>query len=350
MLHSLVVFIASLLGFITSILLYIFVVFAVLFKVREKKFSNSKSKIALYNMPLIRPIPISTHEFKGLDKFLVLIFSSRRWRIEDAFSFKFQNEEYLIPAGFEFSGRSIPRPLWGIFSSSGVLLIPALIHEYGYRYNGIYCIGDQDQPILSHQNKTKEFWDDLFSSIEIDINDIELLSTLVKFCVRKGGKKTWKSFRTKSEVALQFKWSLEPFEVNNELYVIENEPLSEDNPLSKDEQIVEDDQVAEDDQVVEDDQVIEDEPAPEDAQVSEDEPFIDNEVFVSGKTNTRTIGYENSNRQKVLGTRGVVGSDPKQTTYKMECLVCHEFYGSNVSEIYRRKCPKCQNGNVGTPY
>ena len=49
------------------------------------------------------------------------------------------------------------------------LLIPALIHEYGYRYNGIYCIGDQDQPILSHQNKTKEF------SAARDIDDDHLV-------------------------------------------------------------------------------------------------------------------------------------------------------------------------------
>lgn len=326
MLNSLVSFISSLLGSIALILLCMFFVLAVLYKLRNTALHNSKSRIDFYDMPLMRPVPISTAGFKGLDKFLMLLFSIRCWRIEDAFTFTYEDKEYLIPAGFEFSGTAMPRPLWAVLSSTGLLLIPALIHEYGYRYNVVYIIGDQDQPILTHQNKSKEFWDDLFGKLEIESNGIPLLNIIIKFCLKIGGEKAWEGFRAKSEIAPSFKWSLEPFEVNNESYILDNEPLSADNEFSQDIPSVDDDLVL------------------------EHEPFDDNEIFVSGKTKTRIIGYENPNRQKVLGTRAIEGSDQKQAVYKIECLACHNIYGSHALEIYRRKCPNCQDGKLSTPY
>jgi len=72
----------------------------------------------------------------------------------------------------------------------------------------------------------------------------------------------------------------------------------------------------------------------------------------SGKTKTTTIGYINRNNQEVLGTRGIKGNDHKQYAYKMKCLKyeCGEIYGANGSDIFQRKCPRCQGGASGIPY
>lgn len=71
------------------------------------------------------------------------------------------------------------------------------------------------------------------------------------------------------------------------------------------------------------------------------------EEFKSGSRPTTQIGYVNRNQQKCLGTRGRDGSDHFQKAYKMECLVCGHIYGANGTDVFQRKCPKCQRGKPG---
>ena len=75
-------------------------------------------------------------------------------------------------------------------------------------------------------------------------------------------------------------------------------------------------------------------------------------MWESGSTKTTEIGYVNRNNQKVHGTRGVKGTDHCQSIYKLECLMnnCNQLYGSNGSDIFQRKCPKCQSGKPGIEY
>ena len=39
-----------------------------------------------------------------------------------------------------------------------------------------------------------------------------------------------------------------------------------------------------------------------------------------------------------------------QYSYKMVCQNCGEVYGANGSDIFQRKCPKCQGGNPGIDF
>jgi len=75
-------------------------------------------------------------------------------------------------------------------------------------------------------------------------------------------------------------------------------------------------------------------------------------MWKSGTTETTTIGYVNRNKQNVYGTRGVKGTDHRQLSYKLKCLVegCGYEYGANGTDIFQRKCPQCQGGNPGIEY
>lgn len=75
-------------------------------------------------------------------------------------------------------------------------------------------------------------------------------------------------------------------------------------------------------------------------------------MYRSGTTSTTTIGYVNSNNQKVHGTRGIGGTDHGAFSYKLECLEpdCGCEYGANGSDIFQRKCPRCQGGSKGIEY
>jgi len=73
-------------------------------------------------------------------------------------------------------------------------------------------------------------------------------------------------------------------------------------------------------------------------------------MYSNGTTETTRIGYVNRNRQKNHGTRGTQGTDHCQYAYKLECLSCGHKYGANGSDIFQRKCPRCQGGAKGIKY
>lgn len=62
---------------------------------------------------------------------------------------------------------------------------------------------------------------------------------------------------------------------------------------------------------------------------------------------TTTPGYENRNRQVVVRNTGKRGNDFGQNVYEMRCKDCGHRYGANGSDIWQRKCPKCQEGAAG---
>lgn len=69
--------------------------------------------------------------------------------------------------------------------------------------------------------------------------------------------------------------------------------------------------------------------------------------FRDGTSKTTQIGYVNRNNQRNLGTQGESGTDHNSSAYRLECLECHYFYLANGTDIFQRKCPKCQNGAPG---
>lgn len=72
--------------------------------------------------------------------------------------------------------------------------------------------------------------------------------------------------------------------------------------------------------------------------------------FRNGTTETTQIGYVNRNKQRCAGHRGVAGTDHGQVAYRMECLDCGHVYGANGSDVFQRKCPKCDGGRAGIPF
>ena len=85
-------------------------------------------------MPKMKPIPIQTYN-KGFWKALWMwITGVRQWEIVEDFHFSLQGEGYIVPAGFQFDGASVPKFLATFLSPVGVLLMGGLVHDYGYKY------------------------------------------------------------------------------------------------------------------------------------------------------------------------------------------------------------------------
>lgn len=59
---------------------------------------------------------------------------------------------------------------------------------------------------------------------------------------------------------------------------------------------------------------------------------------------TTEKGYLNKNNQKNNGRTNKPGTDFGQWFYEMECMNCGHKYNANGTDIWQRKCPKCQGG------
>lgn len=59
---------------------------------------------------------------------------------------------------------------------------------------------------------------------------------------------------------------------------------------------------------------------------------------------TTDIGYTNDNLQTNLGRTEYSGTDHMQHLYKMRCGNCGHEYHANGSDIFQKKCPRCQGG------
>lgn len=74
--------------------------------------------------------------------------------------------------------------------------------------------------------------------------------------------------------------------------------------------------------------------------------------FHSGDSPTTQVGFVNRHNQRCAGHRGIAGNDHLQRAYRMECLQpkCGHIYGANGSDVFQRKCPKCQGGQPGLAF
>lgn len=70
----------------------------------------------------------------------------------------------------------------------------------------------------------------------------------------------------------------------------------------------------------------------------------------AGQGKTVQIGYKNRNGQTVIASTGLPGTDHGQSIYVLRCGACAFEYGSNGSDNFQRKCPKCQGGAPGLRY
>ena len=103
--------------------------------------------------PKLRPIPIRTKKvgyFKALWRWF---FSIRQWVVLEEWHFLLPDETRIhIPEGFEFDGASISRPFWAILSPVGLLLIPGLIHDYAYKYDGLLTRNEEGIEVSYNKN------------------------------------------------------------------------------------------------------------------------------------------------------------------------------------------------------
>ena len=131
-----------------------------------------------YPMPRLEPVPLPTRGKPWYKRGWIWLTKNPQWILVENYVFP---GEILIPEGFIFDGASVPRPFWWFATPGGNLLVGALYHDYGYRYNP--------------GNKKRKFWDDKFRKINLEITDLHFLCRVSWLAVRIAAWARWNKYR-----------------------------------------------------------------------------------------------------------------------------------------------------------
>ena len=169
------------------------VIIAALVNVFDKR-AKTKLKFYYKGMPKLQPVPIAT-KGKGFWKGIVMwLLSTRNWVLTEDWKYNIDGEEYVIPAGFQFDGASIPKFLRTFFSPDGVLLMGGLVHDYAYKYKTLLKKNKKD----TMGELTQKRADEIFRDINIIVNGFYTMNRLAYWSLRIGGFVAWNGHRKRN--------------------------------------------------------------------------------------------------------------------------------------------------------
>ena len=173
-------------------LLILFVIIGFIINLLDKRKSNLK--FSYEELPHLQPVRIAT-KGKGFWKGIIMwLMSTRNWVIIKDWKYKINDVEYIIPAGFQFDGASIPKFLRTFFSPVGVLLIGGLVHDYMYKYSALKSVQAKGALLLVDQKKA----DQIFRDINIEVNGFYFMNYLAYWSLRIGGFVAWNGHRKRN--------------------------------------------------------------------------------------------------------------------------------------------------------
>ena len=169
------------------------VIIAALINVLDRKKKPSQT-FSYDEMPSLQPVPIKT-KGKGFWKGIAMwLLGTRNWVLNKDWKYEINGERYVIPAGFQFDGASIPKFLRTFFSPVGVLLIGGLVHDYMYKYSALKSVQAKGALLLVDQKKA----DQIFRDINIVVNGFYAMNYLAYWSLRIGGFVAWNGHRKRN--------------------------------------------------------------------------------------------------------------------------------------------------------
>ena len=173
-------------------LLIVLVIVGLIINLLDRRKSNCAFHYE--ELPHLQPIKIST-KGKGFWKGIIMwLLATRNWILIDDWKYNINGEEYVIPAGFQFDGASIPKFLRTFFSPVGVLLIGGLVHDYAYKYKTLLKKNKKS----TMGDLTQKKADEIFRDINIIVNGFYVMNYLSYYSLRLGGFLAWNGHRKRN--------------------------------------------------------------------------------------------------------------------------------------------------------
>lgn len=147
-------------------------------------------------MPHMRPILIPTRDKGFFGALWMWLLGTRHWEVVKDFHFSLGKDKFVIPAGFQFDGASVPKFLSAWLSPVGVLLIGGLVHDYAYKYQTLLKKGKR----TSRNKLTQKRADEIFRDINIEQNGFVVMNYLAYWALRAGGFIAWRGHRKRDGI------------------------------------------------------------------------------------------------------------------------------------------------------
>lgn len=147
-------------------------------------------------MPHMKPIIIPTKDKGFFGALWMWLLGVRHWEITKDFHYSLGSNDYIVPAGFQFDGASVPKFLSAWLSPVGVLLIGGLVHDYVYKYQTLLNV---DRSITA-QKMTQKRADEIFRDINIEQNGFVVMNKLAYWVLRVGGFVAWNGHRKRDSI------------------------------------------------------------------------------------------------------------------------------------------------------
>ena len=184
----------QIIGFAVCVFLVIYVLLFIAYKILKPE---TNPCLAREEMPKLRPLPIRTKNQKHwLLRVMVWIFEIRKWELLEDWHYRLDDDVIIVvPKEFEFDGASIPRPLWALLSPVGLLMVPGLIHDYAYQHDMLLQLDANGDKIPYKEGRGRDYWDELFFKVSIEVNGLPVMSLLAWFALFIGGWVAWNRYR-----------------------------------------------------------------------------------------------------------------------------------------------------------
>ena len=155
-------------------------------------------------MPILQPLPISTSDHSFIARMWVLFSCRRKWQVnEDWFYTLPNNRKIMIPKGFIFDGSSYPAILWLLFSPTGFLLIPTLIHDFCFKHDYLLGVRKTGEKYKFQANKGFFYWNNLARQIGTTRNNLSAIDYFVWLVALVFGGLNWRAYRSERAQAIE---------------------------------------------------------------------------------------------------------------------------------------------------
>ena len=155
------------------------------------KRAKTKLKFSYRELPHLQPLKFVTKGKGFWGGILAWLLGTRNWEITKDWNYTIDGVDYVIPAGFQFDGASIPKFLRTFFSPVGVLLVGGLVHDYAYKYKTLLEVDKKK----TMGELTQKRADEIFRDINIIVNGFYSMNYLAYWSLRIGGFVAWNGHR-----------------------------------------------------------------------------------------------------------------------------------------------------------
>jgi len=147
----------------------------------------------LSDVPIIRPLVSDTRNTKWYKRIVNWFTRKVNYQVMEDYYYNLPWNDIVlfIPKGFIFDGASIPKFLWPVLAPIDVLIIPAVFHDFGYRYQTLLTRGG----FLYMTDKDRIEYDQLFRDLSLCTNGLKLPSYAAYTALRIFGIFPWRENR-----------------------------------------------------------------------------------------------------------------------------------------------------------